>query len=93
MAKKYNKHSSIFKLKVALEALKEKKTATELMQEFGITSSQLFAWRKQLIEEGAKAFDDKKNDEKGLRAEIDRLLRVIGKQTAEIDFLAKVLKH
>ena len=85
MAKKYNKHSSTFKLKVAIEALKEKKTAAELMQEFSISSSQLFAWRKQLIADGVKAFEDSNNKEKVLQEEIDKLHRVIGKQTAEID--------
>ena len=93
MAKRYNKHSSAFKLKVAIEALKEKKTAAELIQEFNISSSQLFAWRKQLIAVGTKAFEDSNNKEKVLQEELDRLHRVIGKQMAEIDFLAKVLKR
>lgn len=38
-----------------------------------------------------KAFEDSNNKEKVLQEEIDRLHRVIGRQTAEIDFLAKVL--
>ena len=93
MVKRYNKHSSSFRLKVALEAIKEKKTTAELIQEFGITSSQLFAWNKQLIDEGTKVFEEKKKNEKKHKDEIARLQRVIGKQTAEIDFLEDVLNR
>lgn len=90
MTKKYKKHSGEFKAKVALEALKEQKTVAEICQEYEISASQVFAWKKQLEESGNLVFEEKKKDQKG---EIDRLHRVIGKLTAERDFLEHVLKR
>ena len=48
MRKKYTTYTDKFKLKVALEALKENKTVPELRQEFGLVASQIYAWKKQL---------------------------------------------
>ena len=53
MAKIYKKHSSCFRLKIALEAIKGKKTIAELCQEFSVAASQVSAWKKQ-VEEGAQ---------------------------------------
>jgi hypothetical protein len=50
MARIYKRHGSLFKAKVALEALKEKKKVAELCQEYSVASSQIFAWKKQLEE-------------------------------------------
>lgn len=91
MARKYKRHVSSFKAKVALEAIKEKKTIADLCQEHELTASQIFAWKKQL-EEGCNAiFDGKQKDNH--KGEIDRLHRVIGQLTAERDFLDHVLKR
>jgi len=55
-----------------------------------VASSQISAWKKQL-ENGAHAlFENKK--QKDPQEEIDKLHRVIGKITAERDFLERVLK-
>ena len=48
MARIYKKHGSAFKGKVALAAIKEKKTTAELSQQYSVASSQIFAWKKQL---------------------------------------------
>ena len=91
MAKKYKRHSAAFKVKVALEALKEQKPTAQLCQEFGISQSQLFAWKKELEEKAIQTFE--KGNEKNLQREVDRLHRVLGKVTAEKDFLEHVLNH
>ncbi len=90
MSKIYKKHSSSFRVKVALEALKGQKTTAELCQEFSVSTSQIYAWKKQL-EEGAKSLFEEKQ-KKDPQDEIDKLHRVIGKLTAERDFLERVLK-
>ena len=83
-------HTDKFKFKVALEALLGKKTTNELIQEFGVASSQIYAWKKQLEEHGAEVFGDKrKTDDK--ETEIEKLHSVIGKLTVENNFLSKVL--
>jgi len=91
MAKIYKKHGSEFKAKVALEALKEKKTLGELSQQYSIAPSQISAWKKQLEEACNMLFD--KKDGKDHQDEIDRLHKVIGQLTAERDFLDHVLKR
>lgn len=48
MKKKYKIHSDKFKFKVALEALKETKTIAELSQEFKVSASQIYDWKKSL---------------------------------------------
>lgn len=91
MPRIYKKHGSSFKSKVALAAVKEKKTVAELCSEYGIAPSQVFTWKKKLEEECSKIFDDEKS--KNHQEEIDRLHRVIGQITAERDFLEHVLKR
>ena len=92
MAKIYKKHSSCFRLKVALEAIKGKKTIAELCQEFSVAASRTIpAWKKQ-VEEGAQSLFESKQP-KDHQEEIDKLHRVIGKITAERDFLERVFKR
>jgi len=90
MARIYKKRGSALKAKVAVEAIKEKRTIAELCQEYSVSASQIFAWKKQLEEESSKLFEGKQGDHK---EEVDRLHRVIGQLTAERDFLEHVLKR
>lgn len=83
-------HSDQFKFKVALAALKGEKTVNELSQEFGVASCQIYAWKKQLEDNGAEVFGDKRKND-GSDKEIEKLHSVIGKLTVENNFLSKVL--
>lgn len=58
MKRKYKNHSAAFKAKVALEAAKEEKTTAELAQEFGVHSSQIAAWKKQLLGNASELFEN-----------------------------------
>ena len=87
----HKKHSATFKLKVALKAIKGEKTVAELCSEFGVVASQLYAWKKQLEEQGESVFADRRAADQ--KSEIDRLLRIIGQVTAERDFLSRALGH
>jgi len=89
MTKKLRTHSSGFKLKVALAAIRGQKTTAEISSEFGVATSQIYAWKKQLEEGAQTIFDSRPQDP---QIEIDKLHRVIGKITAERDFLERVLK-
>lgn len=91
MSKIRKRHGSDFRLKVALEAIKGKRTLAELCQEFGVAASQISAWKKQ-VEEGSQALFESKRP-KNHQEEVDKLHRVIGKITAERDFLERVLKR
>jgi transposase len=90
MARKYQRHGNSFKFKVALEAIKEQKTIAELIHEFGISQSQIHAWKKELLEGADKLFEEK--SKKNHKKEIDTLHKVIGKLKAENDFLEHALE-
>ena len=79
------KHSTAFKLKVALAALKGDKTIAELCSDFSVVASQIHAWKKLLEEQGTQIFEDKRRG-KNQKDEIDKLHRIIGKITVERDF-------
>ena len=91
MARIYKKHSSKFKAKIGLEAIKEQRTPNEISSEHGIVPSQISTWKK-IIEDNADTLFESKG-EKNHQAEIDRLHRVIGQVTAERDFLERALNH
>ena len=90
MSKKNRLHTGKFKFKVALEALKERKTVPELCQEFEVASSQIYAWKDKLQESGPEAFKAK-NKPQNKNEDIDKLHAIIGKLKVENDFLLKAL--
>lgn len=93
MKRKYRNHSPAFKAKVALEAAKEEKTTAELAQEFGIHSSQIAAWKKQLLEHASSVFEADGDKQRSRETEIKDLQAKIGELVVERDFLAKGLKR
>lgn len=85
-------HSAEFKFKVALEALKGERTVAELCHEFGVVSSQIHKWKKELLEQGAAIFRGGLLSKAPARdPEIDKLHATIGRLKVENDFLAHVL--
>ncbi len=84
-------HSSDFKFKVAMAALRGDKTTAELCQEFGIVSSQLHKWKKIVLEQGASIFKSCERHSQPEQVDIDKLHATIGRLKVENDFLEKVL--
>jgi transposase len=91
MPRKYKKHSSVFKSKVALEAIKEQAPLEQLSHKHGIASTQISAWKKYLEDNAEALFETKQ--EKNQKEEIDKLHRIIGQITAERDFLERALNR
>jgi transposase len=50
-------YSAEFKAKVALDALREQQTLSELSLYYGVHSNQISIWKKQLTEQSARVFD------------------------------------
>ncbi len=84
-------HSADYKFKVAIDALRGEKTTAELCQEYGIVSSQIFKWKKALLEQGVEVFKSGRRDHTSESGEIEKLHAKIGRLTVENDFLEKVL--
>jgi transposase-like protein len=84
-------HSSGFKAKVALSALREDKTLSELAAQFDVHPNQISDWKRQLQDKAAGVFggSDEKENEKG--PDIQRMQAKIGQLTLENDFLENAL--
>ena len=82
--------SAEFKAKVALEAIRGERTISELATKHQLHPNQITQWKRQAIENLAKAFDDKATDAQvGREAEVTKLHAKIGQLVVERDFLAK----
>jgi transposase-like protein len=90
MENKRKRYGADFKFKVALEALKERQTISELTAKFGVHATQIALWKKQLLEEGLEVFKaetkGKKDDYQEL---VGRLYQQIGQLQVELDWLKK----
>jgi len=90
MATVRKRHTTEFKTKVAVEAIRQQKTANELTREYGIHATQITAWKKQALAAIPVAFSSKPGKAHDDRqAEIDELHRQIGRLIAERDWLKK----
>ena len=79
-----------FRAKVAPEAILGERTISELATKPPFHPSQITQWKRQAIENLAKAFDDKATDAQvGREAEVTKLHAKIGQLVVERDFLAK----
>ncbi len=84
------KHGDVFRAKVALEAAKGNRTTAELCSEHSVASSQVFAWKKRLLEGAAGIFASNIGGKvKSEEAITDPLLKEIGRLQVENAFLKK----
>lgn len=93
MKQKRRKFSAEFKAKVALEAIKEQKSLTQLSQEYEINPVMISKWKSEFLANMAAVFTNGKadsNEKQELHTE--KLYAQIGQLKVELDFLKKSAK-
>jgi transposase-like protein len=91
MKTKRTKHDAGFKAKVALSALREEQTIPELSKRYGVHASQIFKWKKQLLDNASAVFSAATQPEES--ADVGDLLKKVGELTMERDFLSRGLRR
>lgn len=92
MSRKRRSFSKEFKAKVALEALRERETLSDLAKKYELHPNQIIGWKKHLQSEMGGLFSRKK-DQKVIdfEGEKSRLYEEIGRLKMECDWLKKKL--
>jgi len=88
------KFTSKFKTKVVLESLKERMSNQELARKFKLHPQQISTWKREFLNCAETIFERGKPKSKKSEQEEkeDQLLKVIGQQKVELDFLKKALR-
>lgn len=89
---KRRKFTAKFKTKVVLEVLKERDTVKQICQKYELSPQVVNSWKRDFLDGAASVFSSPtKNKKSESEEKEERLLKTIGQQKVEIDFLKKAL--
>jgi transposase-like protein len=84
-----SKHSAGFRAKVALAAVKEMHTLSELASQFDVHPNQIHKWKRRLVEGAEELFSRPGEDRQRDDAEAAELYEQIGRLKMELEWLKK----
>ena len=93
MKRKRRNHSSVFKAKVALTALKGDRTMAELAEQFDVHPNQIQDWRKKLLDNADTVFGRGERQKEETAGKVKDLHAKIGQLRMERDFLEGGLRR
>src|SRR5271170_1418655 len=88
MAKRIT-YQANFKSKVALEALKEDKTLSDLATQFKLHPAQISKWKTQAVQGISQIFEDGRKKKQPPDIDVEALYAQIGKLQTQLEFLKK----
>ena len=87
---KRKQYSAAFKAKVALEAIRGLRTTNEIAAEFGVHTTQIGHWKRQILESLPEIFANSRGRSRDEDAALrDRLYQQIGQLQVELEWLKK----
>jgi transposase-like protein len=89
MSKKRINYSSSFKAKVALAAIRQEKTLSQLSSQFHVHPNQIGKWKSLLLDNIEQLFRDGRLKKPKDETDINALYSKIGRLEIENDFLKK----
>ncbi len=90
MVKTRQRRSAQFKFQVALEALKEQKTLSQLASEYAVHPTQIVQWKKQVLDSGSSLFGQQRvREQHEQSAREAELFEQIGRLKMELEWLKK----
>lgn len=89
MKKNRTRYTLEFKSKVAIEAIKEQKTISEIAGQYQIHPNQVTKWKSQLLTGAPSLFEDKRIKKNENKPSEDMLYQQIGQLNVELEWLKK----
>lgn len=89
MAKQRKSRDGVFKARVALEAIRERETVSQLSKRYGVHSTQIHQWKKRLIDSSSEIFDSGGKATSVNESREAELFEQIGRLQVELEWLKK----